>query len=330
MESRTRLAVSLAVCALSLLCLYAYACSVNPMDVRIGDIGTDDVGALVRTHGHVRKAETIGAGGIKIELLDITDFAIVPVYLPAKVARSIEFLTEIVPGSRVSVTGEVQEFNGQVEISVSDASMVGLLAGARENRIALDALAENAATFDGMGVTVRGAIGELEAIVDYDKVMIHAGGDFFWVEDAGRHWMSGEVDVLGRLLYDEGRNRFEIKVAGNNDTIGLHPITIPESYAVVSLQTLAGAAQDWDGRLLAVLNVEMIVGEVIGTSFTLSDAGEDGTSHISCIIFGWSWSADDRGIVEDIVVDFSGTWGYYEHEARWQITSDEFTLAPWI
>ena len=322
--------ISLAICASSLLCLYAYSCAVNPRDVKISDVGADDVGALVRIQGHVRSARTIGASGVKIDLLDVKDFATIPVYLPAKVVKSVTFLEEIVPGSRVSVAGEVQEFNGQVEVSVADASMIILLAGARENSLPLGTLAANSATFDGMTVTVRGEIGDLADVADYDKVMIHGGGESFWVDDAGRHRLSGKVDVLGKILYDEGRSRFEIKVAGGSDTIGPHPVAVPESYTVVTLQALAGAAQDWDGRLVAVLGVEMIAGEAIGTSFTLSDVTDEGFNRISCIVFGWLWSADDRGIVNDIVVGFSGTWGYYEREARWQISSDDFTLAPWI
>jgi len=82
----------------------------------------------------------------------------------------------------------------------------------------------------------------------------------------------------------------------------------------------------WEGRHVAVLGVETLAGEIIGTSFTLADATGGERYFISCMIFGWDWSTDKRGMAGGMAAEFLGTWGYYSREARWQATSDEFTL----
>jgi len=325
-DSRKLLALSLAASMLSTLALYAYAWTVNPRTVNIGEIGSDDVGSFVRTQGHVREISAVGGGGLQIELVDYSDFAAITVFLPGKIARSIEFMERIVPGAKLRVAGEVQEFGGEVEIAVSDASMVQLLAGAEENRLGLDTLASNPETFDGMQVLVGGEVAEIGSAVDWDKTLIHSDGDSFWVDDQERKGARGNVDVFGLLLYNEERRRFEIKVAGENDAIAPHPADIPESYAVVTIHELAVAPDAWEEKHVAVLGIDTMAGEIIGTSFTLADAAGGERYYISCMIFGWDWSTDKRGMAGGVAAEFLGTWGYYSREAQWQVTSDEFTL----
>ena len=326
MDSRKLLSLSLAASMLGTLTLYAYAWTVNPSEVSIGRIGSDDVGSFVRTQGHVRRIVAVGGGGSQIELVDYSDFATITVFLSGKVARSIDFMGRIVPGCKLRVAGEVQEYGGELEVSVSDASMVQLLAGAQENRLGLDTLASNPQTFDGMEVLVGGGIGGMESAIDWDKTLIHSGGDSFWVEDPERSGTSGNADVFGRLLYNEGRGRFEIKVADENDAIAPHPSVVPDSYSIVTIQELVSTPNEWDGRHVAVLDVETLAGEAIGTSFALDDAVDGERYYISCMIFGWDWLTDKRGMAEGTAAEFVGIWGYYSREAQWQVTSDEFTL----
>ena len=325
-EGRKLLALSLAAGMLGTLGLYGYSWTVNPRIVRIGDIGSDDVGSFVQIQGHVRKVATVKGGGFQIELVDYSDFAAMTVFLSGRIASSIDFMADIVPGSKLRVAGEVQEFGGEVEVAVSDASTVQLLAGAQENRLDLDTLASNAEVFEGMEVLIAGVVDGISSVVDWDKMMIHSGGDSFWVDNAARDGARGSVDVFGLLLYNEERGRFEIKVAGGNDTVAPHPSPVPESYTVVAIDELAATPSAWEGRYVAVLGVDTIAGEIIGTSFTLADAVEGERYYISCMIFGWDWSTDKRGVAGGAVADFVGTWGYYVREAQWQVTSDEFTL----
>ena len=82
MDRRSALARCLAVSVACTLALYAYSWSVSPRTLPISGIGSDDVGAMVRTEGHVRSAESLSSGGVKLELLDYSDFA--SINLPAE------------------------------------------------------------------------------------------------------------------------------------------------------------------------------------------------------------------------------------------------------
>ena len=313
---------------LGTLALYGYSWTVSPRTIGISEIGSDDVGSYVRIDGHVRKTTAVAGGGLQVEMVDYSDFAAITVFVPGKIIGSIDFTEKIVPGCKLRVAGEVQEFGGEVEVAVSDASMVQLLAGAQDNRLGLDTLASNPETFDGMQVLIGGAIGDITSAVDWDKMLIHAGGDSFWVDDGGRGGVRGNVDVFGMLLRNEGRGRFEIKVTGGNDSIALHPTSVPEGYAVVAIQELTAAPEAWEGRRVAVLGVETVAGEIVGTMYTLADEVDGERYYMSCVIFGWDWSKDKRGIAAGMAVEFLGNWGYYSREAQWQVTSGEFTLRP--
>src|SRR4030067_1373922 len=99
-----------------------------------------------------------------------------------------------------------------------------------------------------------------------------AGEDSFWVEDKGGRNPGGRIDIFGKLLYNEGRGRFEIKVAGGTDGIVPHPSKAPGNYTVVSLRELAANPEALMGDSVAVLDVVGMAGGIIGTSFSLSDS----------------------------------------------------------
>ncbi len=327
MASRRKIvALSLTVSLASLLGLYAYASSVSPRDVKIGEIGQDDIGAFVRFQAHVRSVATVGSGGVRIELLDYLDLSSISAYIPRNVLLSLSFREGLRPGAIVELAGEVQEFNGEVEVSVSDGGMVRLLQKAEDNRLGLGTLARNADTFSGMSVVIGGSIGSLDSLVDWGKFLAVAGPDRMWVDYGGGGNLGGKIDIFGQVLFNEGRDRYDIRVAGGNDSISPHGRAPPSGYREVTLDVLAGDPASWEGESVAVMGVDALAGEIIGTSFSLSDVDEGEQFSISCMIFGWDWSTDGRGIVEGTVAEFEGIWGYYPAKAQWQVTSDLFTL----
>jgi len=328
MDRRSVLARCLAVSVACTLALYAYSWSVSPRTLPISEIGNDDVGAMVRTEGHVRSVESLSSGGVKLELIDYSDFASIPVYIPSRTLAAIRFSSSIVPGAFLRVAGEVQEFRGEVEVAVSDASTVQLLSPAHDNVVGLGTLALNPDTFSGMQVLARGEIGDIVPLVDRSKIMIASGGDSLWVEFSGSGIPRGKVDVFGKVSLDERRDRFEIMAVGSSDGILPHPSPVPASHSVVSLASLAVDPAALEGKLVAVLNVTALAGEVIGTSFSLSDFVDGGEYAVSCMAFDWNWQTDSRGITDGMIVGFLGVWWYYEARAQWQVTSDGFNLRP--
>lgn len=328
MKRRRTLVFSLALSVACTLGLYVYAWSINPRVLPISNIGYDDVGAMIRTEGHARSVESLGSGSLKIDLIDYGDFAAIPVFISGAAVASIPFVNEIIPGALIRVAGEVQEFRGMTEIAVSDGTKVELLSPASSNRLDLSTIALNPGTFSGMEVLVRGEVVDIVAIVDRDKVMISSGGERFWVDYPGTGVPKGEADVFGKVVYDEGRRRFEIKVAGESDGVLPHPSPVPANYSVVPLATLTADPEIWAGKLVAVIGAAALAGEPIGTSFSLADFTDQGRYSLSCMIFGWDWSTDRHGVDEGRVMEFLGIWGYYGEKAQWQVTSDEFSLRP--
>ena len=327
MASRRKIvALSLTVSLVGLLGIYVYAWSVSPRDARISDIGQDDIGAFMRIRAHIRSVVTVGSGGIRIDLLDYADRSSISGYIPEKVFMSLGFRDSLRPGAFIEIAGEIQEFKGEVEISASDGRMVRLLEMAAENRLGLGVLARNPGTFSGMSVAIRGSIESLESIVDWSKLLAVAGPDKMWVDYGGGGNFGGKIDIFGAVLFNEGRKRYEIRVAGGNDSISPHGRAPPSGYQEVTLGVLAGNPTPWEGRFVAVIGVTALAGEVIGTSFSLSDFEEDDYYTISCMLFGWDWSTDGRGISNGTVAEFGGIWGYYATKAQWQVTSDVFTI----
>ena len=115
--------------------LFVYSCSVSPRDARIGELGQDDIGAFVRIRGHVRSVTTVGSGGVRVDMLDYADYSSISAYLSAKVFHSLDYSANIKPGAFLELAGEVEVFNGRVEVSVQKGESVKLLARVDDNII---------------------------------------------------------------------------------------------------------------------------------------------------------------------------------------------------
>ncbi len=326
MDRKKTLIVSLTLCIFCTLALYAYSWTVSPREISIGEIGQDDIGAFVRTQGFVKSVFGLYSGGSRIELLDPSDYSTISVFVSKEVVSAVQFMQELVPGSKIWVAGEVQEFYGNVEVMVKDEAMIGLISTATENRMDLGTLARNPDVFQGMLVVVRGDVTDIVVIIDWDKVRINSGGYSMWVEYDGKDKPIGRVDVYGKLMFNEDRDRFEIKVAGGSDAILPHPSNVPDNYSSTSIVTITEDPELWLGQLVALLDVTAMTGEVIGTTLDISEVVDGERYMVSCMIFGWDWSNDDRGIETMDTLEFTGTWDYYVARAQWQITSDSITL----
>ncbi len=308
------------------LCLYAYSWSIYPKDIAIEDIGQGNVGSLIRTDGHVKSIMTIASGDVKGVLLDYGSHATLPMYIPKNVAEVIPSIQEIVPGCHIRVTGELQEYRGVIEIAVSNPSLIEVLTSAVENVVGIGVLAQNPSVFQGMAVSVRGEIVNIQRVSDQNKALISSGNESLWVDVSNHQILNGHVDLFGVALYNEKRSRFEIKVSGSSDGMLPHPSPVPDGYEVVLLQSVLADPDAWISRKIAILGAWAVAGEIIGTSFELYDFADDKTFIVSCFVYGWDQLSDDHGIVDGMYVEFFGTWDYYSRRAQWQIVSDGFTL----
>jgi DNA/RNA endonuclease YhcR with UshA esterase domain len=306
--------------------LYAYATTIQAREVAIGDVGGDDVGSLVRVRGLLKDVSTTSGGSLRMVVMDPETYSTVGVFIPRDVVDGMEGLEEFVPGASLTVVGEVQEYRGRVELYVSSPRDVRVVAPAASGIMELDVLAENPETFAGMTVRVQGRLLDPEVIVDWKRYEV--------TDDTGSLWayvtasgMEGEpVDVFGVLQRNEGRDRWELKVAGPADGVFSSPASVPAGYAVATVEQLLGDPGAYAGGGVAVLAANVTRGERIGTRFVLLDEGVEDTYSVEGFIFGWDYDADRRGLQAGDLVSFVGVFDYYAEGARWQIQSDEFTL----
>jgi len=324
---RDRLVLLLIVLSIvGILLLYGYAVSLRGREMSIGEISADDIGMLVSTKGLIKSSWTTGEGSFNMIILDQTDYATIRVFLPASAYERVEEKEELIPGASVRVEGEVQEYRGELEIYVASPEGVKLLNSAGSEEIPIETIARNPAAFDGMLLTVKGEFSSPSVVVDFDRVEIRDAGVSLWAL-VDKYVEVGEgVDVYGKLMYNEMRERYELKISSEQDGIFPSPSSPPDGYTSVSLVEVVQNPSAYENMLLTILNVDTERGELIGTRFTLSDIGEMDRYSVEGMIFGWNYELEDRNISSGDAVRFTGTFGYYEQGARWQISSDEFTL----
>lgn len=295
----------MAIAILSLALLFLHAQSITPRDLRIADIGGDDVGLPVRVRGHVHRVDTTDDGNAAVVLMDYEDFATLRVVARP---RAIRNATQVAPGALVSVVGSVFGSRGSVQVFSEDVGGLTVLAPPSTNLLPLEFVARNAARIEGHRVVVRAVVGELRALVDSRHALLRQGPDVLWAYDP-RGWVGGTTSLTGRM-YVTSRGRCEL-FAG------------PESNATeVSLAALAACPETFVGRPVFVRGATVDPGEMIGTVLTLKDLGDGADFRMAAFVRGWDWHSGASWLSLGQVVTFEGTVEYQATEARWRIVTD--------
>jgi len=326
LERKKLLVVAVLISFLGIIFLYAYALSIHPKRLPIGEIGSDDVGSSVQTKGLIKQYQAHSYGGLTLLLIDYNDYATIKLFLSREAYDGLDFKQRIVPGAEVEVSGEVQEFGGDLEIFISSPLAIKILKDAKENELSIETLAKNPVPFQGIYLKTYGMIYGLSVIIDEKRINVSDGSHSLWAFAEKEVSVGGPVDVYGRLLYNEIRERWEIKIAETYDNITTSPSLTPPGYAEKTLEDILSQPETSEGQLIAIKNVSATKGELIGTSFSLSDMGEMEMYSINCLIFGWNWDSDKKGVLSGSSVSFYGRFDYYEPKAQWQITSENFTI----
>ncbi len=328
-EGRNRLLVVAVVVALvGVLGLYAYATTLQGRQVRLGDVGGDDVGSLVRVEGLLKDSRTTSGGSLRWVVMDPEDYATLGVFLPREVVDGLADSAAYVPGASVALVGEVQEYRGAVELYVASPRDVRLLAPAPAGPVEVDVLARNPEAWRGMQITAEGLFLEPEVIVDGKRYAVEDATGTLWAYVTVDGAEGAAMDVFGVLQFNEVRTRWEVKVAGAQDGIFPSPAIIPAGYAEATVAELLADPAAYEDSGVAILGANVTRGERIGTRFVLLDEGEDDDYSVEGFVFGWDFEDDPRGLQAGAFVAFTGTFDYYEEGARWQIQTDAFTLTP--
>lgn len=158
MERRVMLAIATVLSFAGVLGLYFYSSSVQPIQVQIGDIGIGDAGGVVRTSGHIMDLSQTSGGDVVLELVDYRDGASLIVYIPQNVFSVFGEKDALITGAEIEATGEVQEYQDEMELVVDSADDLRIIQYSNENDLTIEILAENPELFIGLEVTVHGQI----------------------------------------------------------------------------------------------------------------------------------------------------------------------------
>ena len=141
--------------------LFAYSLSLEPVDMGIGEIGTEDVGSLVSVNGVVATAWKTSRGDLSIILTDGVDC--IHVYIPEKSVPGDE---RLIPGTVVSVSGEVQIYAGELEIFVTSSTNIRIVKESTSGSIPPGVLAEMPDVFAGETLRVHGSVRNIHVLRD--------------------------------------------------------------------------------------------------------------------------------------------------------------------
>lgn len=306
MESRGRaVAACLVLSVLGLAALFVHSASIAPRELRIGDVGIEDLGRLVLVRGVVHRVGTTGEGNAAIVLMDYGDFATIRVVArPAAVDRPV--LTT--PGAVVAVVGQVFGSQGHIQIFADAAGSVAVLVAPGANLLPLPFVATNAARLEGHRILVRATLVDARTVVDPRHALLRDGDAALWAYDL-RGWSGGHATVTGRLFLTS-RGRCELFVGVEPDAIR------------TDLAQLASCPAHLIGEAVSVEGVLVEPGELLGSALALESPGDDGTYRMDAFVVGWDWRDDTPWLRSGSPLLVEGVLEYRPTESRWRIAGD--------
>lgn len=164
-----KLLISVTALALvGVLGLFIYSSTLEPLSLEIGEIGEEHVGKIIRTQGTLTKVRMAAGGSLSMTICDFnTSSSISVFYSPDSGSAPAGLL----PGALIRIEGEVEIYEGSVEISVAKASQITLLMPANSTEYSLHVLMESLQMFDGLNVSTTGQIADIEPIYSADGLI---------------------------------------------------------------------------------------------------------------------------------------------------------------
>lgn len=147
-----------------ILGIYAYAVSIEAKTIPIADLGSQHIGSMVEVEGYIKEVDVWESGDLNLVLMDYSSGKTVDVNVDSEAADNMESKEEIIPGAKIRVNGLVEDYKGKILISVMSSEGIKLLQKAPGDIISLDIILERPKVFEGILVSVRGQIWEIEEI----------------------------------------------------------------------------------------------------------------------------------------------------------------------
>ena len=208
MDNKALLITVTALAITGVLGLFVYSSTLEPLSLGIGEIGERHVGTIIRTQGTITSARSVSGDYVSMTVCDFTTSSSIPVfYSPGSGGTG----QPLVPGMEISILGEVRLYQESVEIMVSEADGITVLASANGTEYGLDILMQSIQMFDGLNVTSSGKIADLEAIYSSDTLV---GTGFQVVEKFDNKTYSLTCFCYGRDLTQLYKEWDPVRVTG--------------------------------------------------------------------------------------------------------------------
>jgi DNA/RNA endonuclease YhcR with UshA esterase domain len=147
-----------------ILGIYAYAVSIEAKTIPIADLGSQHIGSMVEVEGYIKEVDAWESGDLNLVLVDYSSGKTMEINVDSDAASNMESKEEMIPGAKVRINGLVEDYKGEILISVMSSEGIKLLQKASNNIISLNIILERPEIFEGILVSVKGHIWEIEEI----------------------------------------------------------------------------------------------------------------------------------------------------------------------
>ena len=162
------LAITVALSLLGVLALFLYSTTIEPVSLGIDEVEAGHVGTVVRTNGTIHYTRVLSDGSLSIGLRDEDTGADIKVYVLSDAFASWEG-GDLTPGTEIEVCGEVEIYQGDLEISVTSSEDMRVLSEAQSLTLELWQVLGSVDVLENMNLTTNGTV--------YDIAVIRSGGE---------------------------------------------------------------------------------------------------------------------------------------------------------
>jgi DNA/RNA endonuclease YhcR with UshA esterase domain len=147
-----------------ILGIYGYAVSIEAKTIPIADLGSQHIGSMVEVEGYIKDIDTWEGGDLEIVLVDYTSGKTIDVNVDSEATENMESQDKMTPGAKVRVNGLVEDYKGELLLSVRSSEGIKILQAAPGDIQSLKIILDRPEVFEGILVSVKGQVWEIEEI----------------------------------------------------------------------------------------------------------------------------------------------------------------------
>ena len=126
LDNHKLLITVVSIALIGVLALFAYSTTIKPIKVNLDNIDTTYIGKIVTTNGTISLARILSDNSLSMEIYDFDTLSNLIVYFPASAYENWNG-GNLTPGTTIEVTGEVIQYQEQMEISIASSDDVTIL-----------------------------------------------------------------------------------------------------------------------------------------------------------------------------------------------------------